>query len=116
MGIIFIVLGVINILLGGWLLLLGRFSFSFVLGLLITLIGYMYLTRPYFTVEKDAVIVPALMGTRERVSRFQTPDEVRLDGNKLMVRDNGNWKRVPVYRWMSDPAGWKALEDRLARQ
>lgn len=106
--------GAINVVLGGWLLLLGRFGFSIVIGILLLGLAALYLTRPYFTIEKNQIAVGALVGPLTRTYFFTVPEDVKVDGGKLYVRDDTRWKRVPVQRWMSDPADWNAMESKLA--
>ena len=110
----FIVLGALNVALGGWLTLLQRFSFSLVIGFILLALAALYLTRPYFIVEKNQIAVAALIGPLTRTYFFQSPDDVKVDGSNLYVRDATLWKRVPVRRFMSNPADWKALENRFA--
>ncbi len=110
-----IVLGGLDALLGLWLSLLGSFSYSLIIGIVILWLGVLYLRRPYFVVEKNQVVMPALLGPRQRTYFFKTPADLKLEDNKLFVRADSQWKRVPVYRWMSDPTGWKVLDAQLTR-
>ncbi len=110
----FMVLGAINVALGGWLLLLRSFNTSLVIGFVLLLLAALYLTRPYFTIEKNQVVVSAMVGPVKRTFFFRTAEDVKVEGGRLFVRDGERWKRVPVYRWMSDAADWKAMESKLA--
>lgn len=101
--------------LGGWLLLLRSFNTSLVIGFVLLLLAALYLTRPsYFTIEKNQVVVSAMVGPVKRTFFFRTAEDVKVEGGRLFVRDGERWKRVPVYRWMSDAADWKAMESKLA--
>ena len=111
---VFIALGAVNVVLGGWLLLLGRFGLSIVIGALLLGLAALYLTRPYFTVEKNQIAVSALLGPLTRTYYFGTPGDVKIEGGRLFVRDDTRWKRVPVQRWMSDPADWNVMESKFA--
>jgi hypothetical protein len=110
-----LILAVINAILGVWLLLLGSLSSSLIIAVLVGFLAYGYLTRPYVVVEKNQIVLPALIGPVQRTFLFRTPDDVKMEGDKLFVRDGDAWKRVRIYRWVSDPEGWTALKTRFAR-
>jgi hypothetical protein len=110
-ALVFFGLGLLNILLGGWLLLLGQFHFSLILGLLVGGIGFSYLTRPYFLVEGGAVVIPALLGPVRRTFDYGNKAErLKFEDGKLMFNNGTTWKRVPVQRWISDGATWEQFE------
>jgi hypothetical protein len=106
-------LALINVFLGGWLLLLGNFHFSIALGALFLFIAVMYFQRPYFILLDKAVVVPALIGPIKREFYFGSAENIRFNGGKLEVNTDGTWKRVLVFRWMAHSDDWSALESRL---
>ncbi len=110
----FIMLGAINVAFGGWLLLLRNFNYSLIIGFILLLLAALYLTRPYFTLETSQVTVSAMVGPVKRTFFFRSPEDLKIEGSRLSVRDGERWKRVPVYRWMSDAADWKAMQSKLA--
>jgi hypothetical protein len=115
-AIIMLILAVINVVLGLWLVLLGsRSILSLFLAVVIGFVAYGYFTKPYLLVEQNEIVLPALLGPARRSYSFRTPDDVKFEDNKLFVRNGERWKRVPVYRWLSDPEGWAALKQRFTR-
>jgi hypothetical protein len=106
---IMIGLGVVNIGLGLWLLALGEFATSLIIGLLVAAIGAAYLNRPYFHLEKGKIVIPALIGPVKRTFEFNTSENLEITENKIQVNNGKSWKRVPVYRWMSHPEDWQAF-------
>jgi hypothetical protein len=111
---IMLILGLINLVLGVWLALLGRFNPSLFIGVVVFVIGVLYWQRPYFIVESSGVVVPAMLGPVRRSFPFKTPQDIRIENNRLLVRDETYWRRVPVRRWLSDRRDWAALEHYLA--
>lgn len=104
---VFLVLGLVSLILGLWLLGLGQFAPGLIIGAMLTLIGVLYLVRPYFEVTAKTVSVPALLGPKHRDYGYET---LEIDGGRLVaVSSDGARKKVPVYRWTSHPADWKAL-------
>jgi hypothetical protein len=103
----FLALGVVSLVLGLWLLALGNFAPGLVIGAMLILLGTLYLVRPYFHVEPTSITVPALLGPKQRVVNYET---LLLDGSRLVaISPDGVRTKVPVFRWSSHPADWKAL-------
>jgi hypothetical protein len=105
-----IIPALINVVLGVWLLLLGEFSFTIIIGFSFLFMGFLFLNRPYFTVDKSKVTVPALLGPVKREFYFGSPENIRWSNNKLEVKEGVGWKRVPVRRWQSRHEDWQAFE------
>lgn len=106
-GISFVVLGAVCTVLGLWLAMLGEFNPSVLIGLLVLLLGILYLVRPYFWVHSKSVEVGAVIGPMKREYEFQT---LELSGGKVVaVRADGTRKKVPVTRWMSNTSDWDAV-------
>jgi uncharacterized membrane protein AbrB (regulator of aidB expression) len=118
----FVVLGVLSIVLSGWLLSLGAFSVGLVLGPLWLFIGVRYFRRTYFwvstsTASTDTVTVGALVGSRERKYFLTNSENLVVEKGRLRIVDpTGRRRRVPVSRWMAHPADWRALTIRHGRQ
>jgi hypothetical protein len=112
-GIVLLVLGVVCLFLGLWLMALGEFSPAVFPGLLVTVIGILYLVRPYFWVMSSTVEVVAPMGPARRRYPFQT---LTVDGGKFYaVGADGTRKKVPVSRWMANSADWTAVTERATQ-
>jgi hypothetical protein len=104
---VFLALGIISLITGLWLLGLGQFAPGLVIGAMLILLGALYLVRPYFQVDPGSITVPALVGPKQRVITYET---LHVDGGRLVaVSGDGIRTKVPVFRWSSHPADWKAL-------
>ena len=109
-GVVALVLGGVCLFLGLWLMALGEFSPAIFPGLLVTLLGVLYLVRPYFWVNSKSVELAAVIGPMKRTFPFQT---LEIDGGKLVaVSGDGSRKKVPVTRWMAHSGDWAAAVQR----
>ncbi|MEO0540350.1 MAG: hypothetical protein AAFZ80_05730 [Cyanobacteria bacterium P01_A01_bin.105] len=110
-----VVLGLINLGLGIWLLLLGDLVSGGILGILFLIAGYLYLKRPYFEVRPNRVTVYNLLGNV--VKRYPlTPNErLTVQGRKLLIEQDGMARKVAVSRFLIKDADWEALESRLVQ-
>lgn len=104
-----LMLGGACLFLGLWLTALGEFSPALIPGLFTTLIGVLYLARPYFWLNETSVQLVALVGPHGRKFPFQT---LEIDGARLFAVNDGDRKKVPVARWMAHPGDWAAAVER----
>jgi hypothetical protein len=78
--------------------------------LMCVLVGVMYLSKPYFTLEADRVVIKALIGPVQRVHRFAARSEVRVENGVLWVGST----KTGIRRWLADKGDWEKLEQSLA--
>lgn len=107
-GGILLALGVVNVLLGFWLLALGgNGGGALISGLPSTAVGALFLVRTYFTLERSTVVRRALVGPMIRDFRYV---RFTVDGNHLYgVDGDGGRHKIPVSRWQARRADWDAL-------
>lgn len=112
----FLGLGGINLFLAIWLSLLERRPAPILItGIVVTLIGFLWLVRPYAVVEQNQISVLATIGPLKRTFVFKTDADVKFEGNRLLINEFGQWKRVPLSRFLCDSSDWQALEMRFKR-
>lgn len=112
----FLGLGGVNLFLAIWLSLLERRPAPILItGIVVTLIGFLWLVRPYAVVEQNQISVLATIGPLKRTFAFNTDADVKFEGNRLLVNEFGQWKRVPLSRFLCDSSDWQALEARFKR-
>src|SRR5262249_54774682 len=73
--------------------------------------GIGYLTRTYFEVGPDRVLLFALIGPLRREYPYSSPSELRIEGGKLFVRG----KKIPVSRGQADAADWQRFAQSLTQ-
>ncbi|MFL6119063.1 hypothetical protein [Actinophytocola sp.] len=112
-GVVMVVLGAVCLFLGLWLMALGEFNASVLVGALVTLLGILYLVRPYFWVSSSAVELRAVVGPVRRTFPFRT---LEVDGSKLVAVNDGDRKKLPVTRWMAHSGDWAAAVERATRR
>lgn len=107
----FIVLGSVAEFLTLWVSMLGEVNPGVFVMWIAIVIGALYLTRPYFSIDSTSVVVHALVGSMKREFPYQS---LEFEGNKLVtVREDGTRKRVPVARWLARSADWSAATERV---
>lgn len=102
-------LGVVNIGLGLWLIALGQFSPSLIIGFVVAAIGVAYANRPYFYIEDKTIVLPALIGPIKRKFSFKRPGSLEVTESAVRINTDRGWKHVPIYRFLSQGEDWKAF-------
>lgn len=102
-------LGVVQISLQIWLLTTGRGSvFPMIPGIVCTLVGIGYMTKPLFTIEGNEVVFKALVGPLVKRMPFEAGG-LRIEKNALFVAG----KKTGGRRWMANNDDWDALVTKI---
>ena len=109
-GIAILVGGSINLLLSIWVILLGGFSVAIVTGVLITVIGILYLARPYFVVEPSRIVLYNLFGMPMKQYAIEPYSTVRIENNKLYIHTKDSQTKVNVTKWLANADDWQKLQ------
>ncbi|MEO0757755.1 MAG: hypothetical protein AAFY78_12895 [Cyanobacteria bacterium J06648_16] len=109
----FVALGLLNMGLGIWLLLLGQLISAGIIGILLLGIGYLYLKRPYFEVRQDRITLYNLLGNVVKRYPLTPHEQLTTDGKKLLIEQAGMTRKVAVNRFLIKNEDWASLESRI---
>lgn len=109
-GVLTLMGGAINLILSAWVFLLGGFSAAIVTGIIITLVGILYLTRPYFTIEPNRLVLYNLLGMPVKQYTIELYSTVSIENNQLYINTNDNQTKVKVTKWLADGEDWQKLQ------
>ncbi|NKY96887.1 hypothetical protein [Nocardiopsis alborubida] len=119
-GGLLLALGLLNLVLGVWLLGLGEFTMGLLIGVAVTVAGAVQLTRTYFWFDPEigagwsSVSGPGRFGPLARGVTAERGERFAAEGAGLVhVAADGTRTPVPVRRWMANRADWRALEAAL---
>lgn len=122
LGSLFLVLGLLNVFLALWLMLLtGKFSVAIVTGVAISAVGFLYLTRPCFAIAPNRLTLYNLIGSPIKRYPFASFSDIYIEGKKVYIRDQNSLEtsttgsvatteKVKLTKWMVKPADWKTLQ------
>ncbi|MEL6490098.1 MAG: hypothetical protein AAFV85_18190 [Cyanobacteria bacterium J06634_6] len=116
LGITALLLGLLNVVLAvGVILLSGEFSTTIVTGILLTIVGILYLTRIYFVVAPNRITLYNLLGSAVKRYVYASPTELRLEGSTIYIETETDSKpqKIKVAKWMTKSADWKQLESMI---
>jgi hypothetical protein len=113
---LFIPLGLVNLVLGGILLFKGQFSVSIIIGFTMIFLGWAYWNQPYVTIQPNQFIVHTLLGWPQRTYSYNSPEDVKIAHKKIMLKQDGEWKRLPVSKLVVQAEDWLALQKRFGEE
>lgn len=108
-GLMLLLAGGINLFLSVWILLLGEFSITILTGIIVTALGFLYLSKPYFAVEPNRVVMFNLLGMPVKTYDLEPSSIVSIEGNQLYINTGGTQTRVSVTKWLTNPKDWQQL-------
>ncbi|CAN5807258.1 hypothetical protein BH23CYA1_BH23CYA1_17140 [soil metagenome] len=83
------------------------------IGVLVSLLGWVCLRRPYFLLEPHQLTVYGLFGMPTRRYTFESWDVVKADSRHIYIDDGGITKKVPVLPWLVKTGDWLTLRELL---
>lgn len=111
---LFMPLGLLNLVLGSILLLRGQFTFSIIIGAIIILLGWGYWHKPYVTIQPNQLIIHTPLGWPQRIYSYNSPEDVKIAHKKILLKQDGEWKRLPVSKLIMQAEDWLALQQRFS--
>lgn len=109
-GIISIVLGV---LFGCLYFVLALFGESTVilttLGFLGILFGVLLLSRPYFELNQNSLVLFAILGPAKTIYPIQSHQDIKVENNKVSILKDGQSQPISISAWMVDKNDWQAF-------
>lgn len=94
----------------------GEFPFSLLSGLITLFGGVLFLKNKYFTISKHDIVLYTLVGKIDRTYSLKFHKNVKIENNRLYVKEKGNFEKVPVYKWLIDERDWETLVEQCDRQ
>ncbi|MGC9504545.1 hypothetical protein [Baaleninema sp.] len=94
----------------------GDFPFSLMSGLVTLFGGVLFLKNKYFTVSKNEFILYTLIGKVDRNYSFKSWNSLKIEDNRLYVKQDGEFEKIPVYKWLTNEADWNSLSEQLDQQ
>lgn len=122
LGSLFLALGLLNVFLALWLMLLtGEFSAAIVTGVVILAVGFLYLTRPCFAIAPNRITLYNLIGSPIKRYPFTNFSDIYIADKKVYIRNQDSVgtsttgsaatnEKVKLTKWMIKPSDWKTLQ------
>lgn len=109
-GIFFVVFGVILVGLNLMLLNMGAGrGFQVFFCLFITFIGIMYLTKPYFELRLNEIVLFNLFGMEIKRYAFNNISQLQVLDGKIYLNMDGNSKKLRLSKYMSRQTDWDSF-------
>ncbi len=115
-GILLLAIGLVMCALALWSMLQSNsFNSAIVLGVVLVIAGYLYLTRPYFVLAPNRLTIYNLIGRVVKRHPFETFSDLKIENNTLYI-DGGFLGRdrpepTKLKKWLVRPRDWKRLQE-----
>ncbi len=114
-GVGFLLLGLVSTGLNLWVMLLsGEFSGAIVLGVLLTVIGVLYLKQPYFAIAPNRLTIYNLLGKSVKRYPFISYGHITVENGHVYIKseyteETSSREKVNISRWLVRPEDWARL-------
>jgi hypothetical protein len=115
MGVIYIITGVVFaciyflITLNG-----GKGSSLLTVGFVAIFFGILFLTRTYFVLNDDSLILYAILGPATTTYKFASVNELEIDKqNKVYITQDGKRQFIYISAWMIEKSDWQAFVQKV---
>ncbi|NJM96529.1 MAG: hypothetical protein HC800_04370 [Phormidesmis sp. RL_2_1] len=114
LGLAFFLLGATTTTLNLWAMLLsGELKGAIVVGALLTIIGVLYLNRPYFALAPNRLTIYNLIGSAVNRYSFESFSQIKIENGSVLIDSsypNEPPQKVKITPWMVRSADWKRLK------
>lgn len=114
-GIVFLLLGLVSTGINLWVMLLaGEFSGAIVLGVLLTVIGVLYLKQPYFAIAPNRLTLYNLLGKSVKRYPFASYSHITVENGSVYIKsdyaeETNQREKVNISRWLVRSKDWARL-------
>ncbi|MEL6816446.1 MAG: hypothetical protein AAFP03_16785 [Cyanobacteria bacterium J06598_3] len=120
-GVALLTIGLVATVLTLWVMLLdGQFSSSIISGILPTIIGFLYLTRPYFVIAPNRLTIYSPIGKAVKRYPFANFKDLKIIDGKLYIESSDRAltgaEKVKVSKGLVHAKDWKAIESFASKQ
>lgn len=107
-GVMFIVMGAALLFLNLMLLNLGSIRImQLALSFFIAIIGILYLTRPYFELRTNEIVLFNLFGMELKTYRFDSLQQIQVLDGKIYINNENESRKVRLNRSMARTEDWE---------
>lgn len=112
LGLGLLALGILNLVLAILLIFLnGGFNAGLVTGAVLAVVGYLYLTRPYFSLAPNRLTIYNLIGSPVKRYSFESFNDIAIESNAVYLESGSvtphQKEKLKLAKWMVRSADWK---------
>jgi len=92
----------------------NSFNSVIIIGIASAIIGYFYLTQPYFALAPNRLTIYNLLGRVVKRYSFETFSHLKIEGNTLYVEggflERDRLEPTNLKKWLVKPRDWEQLK------
>ncbi|MGC1309009.1 MAG: hypothetical protein WA885_17420 [Phormidesmis sp.] len=109
-GVVLLSLGLLCTVLTVWdMLRAGEFSAVVIVGVVVAIAGYLYLTRPYFVLAPNRLTIYSPIGQVVKRYPLVAFSDIAVENGQVYIESLGR-EKTKLSRFLTRSADWKTLE------
>lgn len=91
----------------------GKGSTPLVVGFIGIMFGILFLTRTYFVVNEDGLVLNAILGSAKTTYKFQSLKELEVENKQIYLNQDGKRKKLSISAGLADKNDWQAFLQKI---
>ncbi len=91
----------------------GKGSTPLIVGFIGILFGILFLTRTYFVVNDDSLVLNALIGPVKTTYKFGSFKELEVVNKQVYLNQDGKRRKLNMAAWLADKNDWQAFVQKI---
>lgn len=113
-GVIYILLGILFAYMYFAIALSGqKVCMALVAAFITILFGILFLTRTYFVLNEDSLVLYAILGPAKTVYKIQSLKDIEIENSTIFCTQDGKRKKIPITVWMVEKKDWQAFVQKV---
>jgi len=91
----------------------GNGSMLLTVGFIGILFGILFLTRTYFVLNEDGLVLNAILGPAKTTYKFQSLKELEVENKQVYLNQDGKRRKLNMAAWLADKNDWQAFVQKI---
>lgn len=91
----------------------GNGSMLLTVGFIGILFGILFLTRTYFVLNEDGLVLNAILGPAKTTYKFQSLKELEVENKQVYLNQDGKRRKLSMAAWLADKNDWQAFVQKI---
>ncbi|MBL8080576.1 MAG: hypothetical protein JNM55_21575 [Anaerolineales bacterium] len=91
----------------------GKGSMLLTVGFIGIMFGILFLTRTYFVLNEDGLVLSAILGSAKTTYKFQSLKELEVDNKQVYLNQDGKRRKLSISAGLADKNDWQAFLQKI---
>lgn len=91
----------------------GNGSMLLTVGFIGIMFGILFLTRTYFVLNEDGLVLNAILGPAKTTYKFQSLKELEVENKQVYLNQDGKRRKLSISAGLADKNDWQAFLQKI---